>query len=404
MRLMKGLRDLKKLSILFSILPLYLSAEYLPNYLSDYKLQILDYSDELNSLRSSILKKSWISPIMINYSDTKLSHSDRRDGESRIWSVSIDQPIFKSGGIYNAIKYAISKEKATKTTIDIQRRTLISQALESLYNIKKLKLQIKQAKLIIKNDEIDVKRKEEQYLAGLIDSSFLDQAILKRNSDKTKLLVLKLSLSEAIGGFSKLSDVNPDSLRLPKFSLVKRDKYLSKNIDIKELEYKTQALDYQSGATLSKYLPTISIVGQYSDEWHSLDLSPSNTNDGYYSYGFKISMPININSIEDVEASRVEYMKSAIELQDKIREVDIDYSTAIKRIRLIEKKIALAKSDAKLYRRLLKRTKEQVRAGSKTKYDVETMRNSMRAAIIDAKVYEIERQIALMNLYSKVGD
>jgi len=341
---------------------------------------------------------------MINYSDTKLSHSDRRDGESRIWGVSIDQPIFKSGGIYNAIKYAISNERATKTTIDIQRRALISQALESLYNIKKLKLQIKQAKLIIKNDEIDVKRKEEQYLAGLIDSSFLDQAILKRNSDKTKLLVLKLSLSEAIGGFSKLSDVNPNSLRLPKFSLVKRDKYLSKNIDIKELEYKTQALDYQSGATLSKYLPTISIVGQYSDEWHSLDLSPSNTNDGYYSYGFKISMPININSIEDVEASRVEYMKSAIELQDKIREVDIDYSTAIKRIRLIEKKIALAKSDAKLYRRLLKRTKEQVRAGSKTKYDVETMRNSMRAAIIDAKVYEIERQIALMNLYSKVGD
>ncbi len=402
---MKGSSVLKKFLLTFSITIVPILADsLLPNYLSDEKNLILQYSDELNTLNSSILRKSWISPVMIEYSDSKMSNSSQRDGTDRVWSVAIDQPIFKSGGIYSAIKYANAFEDANRANIDIQRRALISSAIETLFNIKKLTLQIKQAKLLVTNDNIDVQRKKEQYLAGVIDSSFLNQAILQRNRDKTQILALKLALSEAKSAFIKLSGKSPKGFRLPHLKLIAKDRYISNNIEIKQKRLENISDDYKISTTMSKYLPTVSIFGRYSDEDNDMGAFPSHYKDSYYTTGIKVDLALNINALEDIEASRVNYMKSAVELQDKAIEAKQDYNSAISEIRLIEQKIKLARDDYKLYKSLLKSTIEQAHAGTKTKLDIKTMKNSMNISLIDARVYEIERQIALLKLYSKIED
>ncbi len=402
---MKGSSVLKKFLLTFSITIVPILADsLLPNYLSDEKNLILQYSDELNTLNSSILRKSWISPVMIEYSDSKMSNSSQRDGTDRVWSVAIDQPIFKSGGIYSAIKYANAFEDANRANIDIQRRALISSAIETLFNIKKLTLQIKQAKLLVTNDNIDVQRKKEQYLAGVIDSSFLNQAILQRNRDKTQILALKLALSEAKSAFIKLSGKSPKGFRLPHLKLIAKDRYISNNIEIKQKRLENISDDYKISTTMSKYLPTVSIFGRYSDEDNNMGAFPSHYKDSYYTTGIKVDLALNINALEDIEASRVNYMKSAVELQDKAIEAKQDYNSAISEIRLIEQKIKLARDDYKLYKSLLKSTIEQAHAGTKTRLDIKTMKNSMNISLIDARVYEIERQIALLKLYSKIED
>ena len=399
---MKGSSVLKKLLALFSLSLLQLSAETLPNYLSDEKSLILQYSDEINMLNSSILRKSWISPIMIEYSESRMSNSRSRDGTDKVWSVGIDQPIFKSGGIYNAIMYANAFEESNRASIEIQRRALISSAVETLFNIKKLNLQIRQARLLVENDNIDVRRKKEQYLAGVIDSSFLNQAILQRNRDKTQVLALKLALSEARSAFVKLSGKSPEGFSLPHLKLISKEGYISRNIELKQKKLKNVSDDYKISTTAAKYLPTVSVFGRYSDEDNDMGAFPSHYRDSYYTTGIKVDLALSVNSVEDIELSRVNYMKSAVELQDKAVEAEQDYNTAISKIKLIEQKIKLARDDYRLFKSLLKSTVEQSRAGTKTRLDVETMRNSMNIASIDAKVYEIERQIALLKLYSKV--
>ena len=401
---MKGLSVLKKLLVLFSITLLQLNAGVLPNYLSSEKNYILQYSDEINTLNSSILQKSWISPIMIEYSESRMSDSKNRDGTDKIWSVAIDQPIFKSGGIYGAVMYANALKDSNKASINLQKRALISSAIETLFNIKKLNLQIKQAKLLVANDNIDVKRKKEQYLAGVIDSSYLNQAILQRNRDKTQILALKLALSEAKSAFIKLSGKSPNGFKLPHLKLISKEGYISNNIELKQKRLANIADDYKIYTTASKYLPTVSIFGRYSDEDNDMGSFPSHYKDSYYTTGIKVDLALNINSFEDVEVSRLNYMKSAVELQDKAIEAEQDYKSAVAKIRLIEKKIKLARDDYRLYKSLLKSTIEQAHAGTKTKLDIKTMRNSMNISLIDAKVYEIERQIALLKLYSKIED
>ena len=397
---------MKKLWLLSSLLALPLLAEgELENYLSQEKNRIFDYQEEANRLESSVLRKSWISPIMLQYDETITTQSLLGDVTDRTFSVGIDQPIFKSGGIYYAVKFADAQEGATAAQIQQQRRALISQAIGVLFDLKKNRLQQKQMRLKIRNDEIDIRRKREQYDAGVIDSSFLNQAILQRNRDQTSLLVLQLAEKNLRNAFSLLSDRNPDVLRLPKLKLISERSYRERNLELEAQRRLVESSDYNSKMTWSKYLPTFSLNARYFNTDHDGYFIGTNLNrNDYYRYGFRISMPLSVNAPQDIEAGRVRYLQQAVQLLDNRRKVRSEYRLVLDTISIIDKKIALARSDEKLYRSLLASTKEQAQAGQKIQLDVETMRNSMNMAKLDAQIYQVERQSQLLKLYSKIHE
>jgi outer membrane protein TolC len=377
------------------------AGERLENYLSREKNLLLDYQEEINRLQSSVLRKSWINPVMINYTESTSTQPWDERVTDRTFSVGIDQPIFKSGGIYYAIRFADLQEGANRAEIELQRRGLIVQAITTLFELKKNRLQQKQLKLKIRNDSIDIRRKREQYDAGVIDSSFLNQAILQRNRDRTTLLATELAEKNLRNAFSLLSDKKPDGLKLPRLTLLGFDEYRTFNMELEAQRLRVAQSEYESKMTWAKYLPTLSLNADYYNT--DSDRTLIGMNDNYYRYGFRISMPININAPQDIEASRVAYLKEAVQLQDDRRRVRSEYRLVLDTIGIIDKKIALARSDEKLYRSLLKSTREQFEAGEKTQLDVETMRNSMEMAKLDAQIYGIEKQIQLLKLYAKIN-
>lgn len=392
---------MKKLWLCFNLFAttLLFSESLIDNYISKEKNLLFNYEEEINRLDSATLKKSWINPIAISYIDSINTQPLDKDTHYKAFSISINQPIFKSGGIYYAIKFANINESLNHTQIEIKKRALITQAVEILFKLKKLKLQKEQLYLQIKNDNIDIARKKEQYIAGIIDSSFLNQAILQRNRDKTRLFGLELEESSLRSAFKTLSDKNPDTLKLPKLKLIHHKDYIEGNLELSAQRLLVSKSEYASKIALSRYLPSISIDASYYNTDTNRPLI--GMRDNYYQYGFRITIPLNINAPQDIEAKRVAFLRSAVALSDKKREVESQYSMILKTLEIIDKKIALAKSDAKLYKRLLRDTIEQAKAGTKTNMDIETMRNSMNISKLDAKIYKIERQIQLLKLYEK---
>ncbi|WP_292662017.1 TolC family protein [Nitratifractor sp.] len=394
---------MKKLWLLSNLLLLPLAAgNDLANYLSREKNQIFDYQEEANRLESAVLRKSWISPLMLSYGESRSDQPWGEQARDRTFSVGIDQPIFKSGGIYYAVKFANAQEGATAAQIRLQRRQMIARAIEVLFDLRKNRLQQRQLRLKIRNDEIDIRRKREQYDAGVIDSSFLNQAILQRNQDQTSLLVLQLAEKNLRNAFSLLSDKNPDGLRLPHLRLIGAKEYREKNLELEAQRLQVVGSDYNSKMTWSKYLPTLSVNADYYDTDSNRPLI--GMHDDYYRYGFRISIPLSVNAPQDIEAGRVHYLQQAVQLQDKRKSVASEYRLVLDTLAIIDKKIALARSDEKLYRSLLRSTREQAQAGQKTQLDVETMRNAMEMAKLDAKVYEVEKQIQLLKLYGKIHE
>jgi len=378
------------------------SMDELPDILSENKSKIFNYQKEKNQIESDKLQKSWISPIVVSYKKNYSEQLISGRVDTGSFSIGIDQPIFKSGGIYFAIKYADAIRGLNGTSIEIQKRAMIGNALSILYNLKKLALNQKKLRLLVKNDNIDILQKRDSYDSGLIDSSFLDQSILKKNSDEIQLLDIELSIQKLKNDFYLLSDKNPSSIKLPKLKLIKESRYKGKNLELVKEKFAVREKSYSSKMTWTKYLPTISIQARYTDSDPSAIFVNPNLKEAYNSYGFTISMPISINSLRDIESSKVSYMEAETKLMDKKKDIENEYKLVLKNLAILDKKISLSKKDEKLYKSLYKSTKNLQKAGEKTKLDTELMGNSLKIKKYDQQIYRIDKELQLLSLYIKV--
>ena len=402
---MKGLNVLKKLFLLCSLLvSSVIHADELGDILSDNKELLFDYQFQSNELESDILSKSWVNPVKIQYRKNYSTQFIDNTIDTANFSIIADQPIFRSGGIYYGIKYSQALRDANYAELTLQKRTMIGDVVSILFNLKKTKLEQEKMKYQIKNDIIDIRQKRDSYESGLLDSSFLDQAILKRSQDETALLQMDLTLMELKQRFSLLSDKNPDSLRLPALKLISKSNYTAENLELKRDRLRAEQSDYNEKVTWAKYLPTVALQGQYIDG----DLNPLYFNptlqEKYYSYGFSISMPLDINTFSDIEASKVAKLRAAVEVLDRKDTVEEEYNWIHNSLGILDKKIVLAQKDEKVYKSLFRLTKNLADAGEKTSLDADIMHNSLQIRKIDQKIYKIDKQVQLLKLYVRVED
>ncbi|WP_415406255.1 TolC family protein [Sulfurovum sp. CS9] len=394
---------MKKLLVLCSLLfSSVVQADELGDILSDNKELLFDYQFQSNDLESDMLSKSWINPVRLQYNKRYSTQFSDRTSITGSYSIIIDQPIFRSGGIYYAIKYSQALRDANEADLRLQKRQMIGDAVSILFNLKKNRLEQQKMKYLIKNDTIDIHQKRDSYDAGLLDSSFLDQAILKKSQDEATLLELELNLLELKQRFSLLSDKKPDGLRLPVLKLMSKSNYSEQNLELKKDRLRAEQSAYNANVTTAKYLPTVSLQGQYIDG----DLNPLYARPGieekYYNYGFTVSMPLDINSLTDIEASKVEKLRAAVQVLDRKDQVTEEYEWIHNSLNILDKKIVLAKKDEKVYQSLFRLTKNLAQAGEKTSLDADIMQNSLQIRKLDQKIYKIDKQVQLLKLYIRV--
>lgn len=364
--------------------------------LSELKQNIIKNEKKTNELNSDNLEKSWINSIVgsFSYSNSDIT-GKRRD--SNTLSVTMNQPIFKSGGIYYAIKYANANRDFLRLSTKLSEQADIKTVLSSLYNLKKLDMQIEKQKLMIKNAKIDIIRKKEQYQNGFLDSSFLNQAILSESSLQRSVLDLESNRLELLRTLKSYSDIKIDSISLPHFSLINKSEFLDKSLLLKQKSAKTVVNDYLKKMTISNYLPSVTFNAGYFD---THDFGSKR----YTNFGLTVSMPLlDLNRGRTIEIKRLEYLKSKMQLQDTKRAESENFDLSIKKIKFLEKKIALAKEDLKLYDKLLQSTKDSYKAGEKTIYDVKTLENSKETMALDMKIFKTDIQLSLLDLYAKMN-
>jgi len=364
--------------------------------LSGLKQNIINNEKKTNELNSDNLEKSWINSIVgsFSYNNSDISGNRR---ESNTLSVTMNQPIFKSGGIYYAIKYANANRNFLRVSTKLSEQTEIKTVLSSLYSLKKLDMQIQKQKYMIANAKIDIIRKKEQYQNGFLDSSYLNQAILSESSLQRSVLDMKSNRLELLRTLKSYSDIDMSSISLPHFSLINKSDFLDKSLLLKQKSAQTIVSNYLKKMTIANYLPTVTFNAGY---YNTHDFGSKK----YTNFGLKISMPLlDLNRGRTIEIKRLEYLKSKMQLQDTKRAESENFDLAIKKIKLLEKKIALAKEDLKLYDSLLLSTKNSYKAGEKTIYDVKTLENSKETMSIDVKIFKTDIQLSLLNLYAKMN-
>jgi len=337
--------------------------------LSEIKQKEIDF-DRLKTIKDSQeTKKSWINPIIFQYSYQK----DNTLGSvttTNLFSISINQPIFKSGAIYYSIKYANLAKKYNLDQVELQKRALIKKALDLVYDYKISKLNEKIVKLKIKNAKIDVKRKKEAFLSGSGDSSLLDNAILGLNSLKLSLEDIRTNINQIKYSFANLSDLNIDNVKLPHFKIISKDKFLNENIELNSQKIYKKIKNYLYKMQVGNQLLTVSFNGSYNyKETENKKIDKQN----YYIVGISASVPFDVNAKTKIEKTKIDYLKSQVLLQDKIKELLNNYKMTIEKINSLKNKLKIYDENVKIYNSLINSTQESMKAGTSTLLDLKLL-------------------------------
>lgn len=364
--------------------------------ISDKRLENFNLTKEQIEQDSSKLRKDWINPVTYQY---KKNLGEEYETAQSI--ISINQPIFQSGGIYKAIKYADSTYDYASLELDQQKKDLITQALNLLYGIEKTNLNIQKAKYTLENAKIDVNRKKEQVLNGFLDASYLDDALLNLNSTKHNLVDLKYKKEELINSFNNISSQDYTKFELPVFKIFSEQEFIENNIELKKAEANIEKKGNYSYMTMAKYLPSVNAFYTYS-KYHDIDDNPKLTKENDQTFGLSLNVPFDSRTYNDVQSKRIEYLKSKLNLENSIDDEKTFFKTKLEKISMLDERLQITREDLEVYDSILKIINEEKQAQIKTQSDLDTLQNSQKIKSLDLKIYEIDRQIELLELYAKL--
>jgi len=279
---------------------------------------------------------------------------------------------------------------------------MIKDTVSILMQIKQSKLREEAQELQILNAKINLEQKTEQYLNGQLDSGFLDDAVIQVNLAKQALIDIKTGQEKLINQFSTLSDLSYESANIPTLSLISLDDFLEHNIVLKQNTAEIEKNSYYKNVTIAKYLPKVSFTAGYnwndSEQFFGGNTVINNTSN-FYDYGIKASMPLDINTFRSIESVKIDYLKSQVVKKDKQRELTALFSQVLHNIDNFDNKIKISNESMIIYKKLLDDTQKLFQAGYKTQADVDTLKSSYEIQEIDSKIYEIDKQLALLTLY-----
>lgn len=374
------------------------AADSIESVLSGNRLEIFDLSRKKADEDSSILEKDWINQVIY-----KLSKDYGEEYDTLKSTISINQPIFKSGGIYKAIKYAQASKKYDDLDITSQKKAMIKDAVELLFEIKKQDIAINKQSLLIDNATIDVERKKEQVLGGLIDASFLDNSILDANIKKNILLELNFEKFELINNFNNLSSAQYKTFDLPTLTILDKENFIRNNLNVLKITADIDKKYNFKGMSIAKFLPTLNVTYDYFN-YHDEGGSSSSISDiDSSTYGFNITIPLDSKVFNDIESSKIDYLRAKVELKNIILEEQNFFKTKLTKLKMLDAKIGIAKDDYELYRSLLEDLAIAFEAGLSAQADVDIMKNSKQIKSLDIKIFDIEKQIELLKIYSRVN-
>lgn len=346
------------------------------------------------------LKNSWIGTVGFSSSISRYhsfgektqSNIDRKFSKKA--AISFKQSIFESGGIELQIEYA--KDKFNYDMLAWENKN--QQYLQNIYNIlleiNKVNLQIDQAKYRGLNKEIEEIIKRIQYEAGKTDIIELNNAIMNKNLIKKEIISLENLLKEQEYELAIYTDLKYQEIEILDFSLILKDDFMSKNLNILQEQAKVSMLktDYEKQKT--DYLPKIyfSTGLDYSNsgDTFSTTLKDTNKDDAGGNVALGLEMPLyDYNKSTKLEEAKLEVLKQKAFVNDVKNEESNNFETLLTKIDTYKKHIKTIEDNIKLYDELIKANEISNQAGMTSMYDLDILRNTKEINLYDLKINDI---------------
>ena len=365
--------------------------------LSEQKTELLKLKREKIIQDGESAKNSWISPVILS---TTVNKNKSQNLESQINNAGLDwnQDLFRSGGILQSIAQAEYSKDVYLLGVSIEEATYLKQIYKLYTQILRDRLVYKQSELSLKNRNIDLFIIKAKYQVGSADISELNRITIDKDTVRTNLITLKNTLKNEEYELKKLmGNVNSDTITFVDIPLVSKEDYIKFHLELLQYSQKEKRDEAISGVARSTYLPKLTFVSSLGYTKFSSQLNNYQGND--YSYGAVVSMPLDINRNAVVESSRLQLLQTQTAQLDRKLELEKEYEMHIGTIADYGEKIAVAKEMVEMYEELYNATSAQVKAGYKSTYDLESLKNSVEIQKYEREIHNKNILIEKISLY-----
>lgn len=368
--------------------------------LSGEKQEILRQQKEIYEFEHEKLRTNWIAPLNLNasYSYDKSATGDYHSDTENL-SASISQDIFRSGGIMYQIRYADAKKQSESIAYQQQIAALNQQLFLALLTYQKNSVLLEQSQKRLDNKEIEIFIKRQLYDAGKVDITELNNAFMEKSNELKTLISLKYALSEQRFEIAKISDITPDTFPIPRFEMIAKEQYLSGQFDLQYAQAQSDTLKNLSEVTATNYLPSIALNADVGYRNYDPKELSGAYNGNYYSAGFQLTLPLVYNASATIQEAQAAYLKEAAKTADKKRELNAQYAQVFEKIQSYRDTISITTKNLLLYDELIRVLQAGVNAGTKTGYDLQTLKNTKMIEELEIKINEINIQIEFAKLH-----
>jgi len=357
--------------------------------LSELKEQSFKLKSDKAKIDNDVLKNSWINQLKIQANLDRSKNQNRED-----ISISLNQDIFRSGGIFYAIEYAKIKSIYNLNTIEKEKIQMLYSVYRFSLELKKIDFEIEKQKILIKNSKIDIKMKEERYENGLLDIADLDEAIINLNNLENALQSLKEQKAINLQNIKNISDINYLDIEVNQLNIPNLEQFLEKNfISLQKnvIDIKSKLLDMQK----ADFLPKLTVNSSYGYD--------NDKSDDSYNFILSLSMPIDFDYKKKIESKKLDYLIEKLNLKDMKNQEIRAFETFKYKIYSIDKKIENTKNIIARYSNLKNRIAELFKSGLKTEDDLTIISNTKKTKELDLKTFRLERENLILELLSR-GD
>lgn len=391
---------MKKRSLLllpFLISPLWSGDATL---LSPQKQEILRQQQTIYESEHEKLRTNWIAPLNLNasYSYDKSATGDYHSDTENL-SASISQDIFRSGGITYQIRYADAKKQSAEIAYRQQIALLNQQLFLALLSYQKNSVLLEQSQKRLDNKEIEIFIKRQLYDAGKVDITELNNAFMEKSSELKTITSLKYTLSEQRFEMAKISDITPETFTIPRFEITSKEEYLSGQFDLQYAQAQSVTLKNLYEVTATNYLPRVALNADVGYRNYDPKELSGAYNGHYYSAGLQLTLPLVYNATATIQEAQATYLQEAAKEADKKRELGAEYAQILEKIQSYREYITLTSKNLTLYDELIGALQAGVNAGTKTGYDLKTLKNTKAIEELEIKINEINIQIEFAKLH-----
>lgn len=344
-------------------------------------------------------KYNWVSPLNLSLSKNKTKSVSANTYTVDQASIGLTQDIFRSGGIYYTIAFADKQRNYQFLTWEKENDELYQQIYTTAVTLKRLNFQLKQSEYRLKNTEIDLFLKQEQYKVGSMDMTQLNNAIMDKNDQLKQIITIKESVASTQKNLKELTPFSLEEINTPIFTMIDKNKYIQQNYAINQANLQSDLNFNQYKNIKSNYLPHLSINAEVGYQKYNQETYNTNYDGDFYSTGLSISMPLDFNRNTTIQEQKAAYLQAKLQIEDERIAQKAAYEESQELIKNYQEYIEITKKNLILYDQLIFITKQGFKTGYKSGYDLQTIENTQKIDVLEIKINESNIQLELIKLH-----